>query len=52
MRALFTQVLLEKQEPIKAQPNHLPPPRQISAVIPAKTMTAAVSSQKQGILFE
>ena len=52
MRALFTQVLLEKQEPAKAQPNHLPSPRHISAVFPAKTVTAAVSSQKQGILFE
>lgn len=52
MRALFTQVLLEKQEPTKAQPNHLSPPHQINAVFPAKTVTAAVSSQKQGILFE
>ena len=52
MRALFTQVLLEKQEPTKTQPNRLPPPRQISAVFPAKTMTAAVSLPKKGILFE
>ena len=51
MRALFTQVLLEKQEGGKALAARLPAAAPNRRRFPAKTVTAVVSPPKQGILF-